>query len=300
MESHSTNWPHWTIEVPRGADDEQIACVMQAAADAGALGGHVDSGRLFVYLPREQAEFESIRLVVEREMQRLGWPAADWTLHALADAPWATAWKATFTPLAVGKNILIRPDWEMDQPAPEPWRDRLTIWIRPGLGFGTGRHESTRLALERLEEVMRPGIDVLDFGAGNAVLAMVAAKMGARRVLAIENDPQAIPNAGENIDLNGLAGTIELREAAVPPGPGEGLFDLIVCNVIPRQAGPHFKALSALLKDVKSSVIYSGFLADEKDEIETALREVGLEPCRFTTEAEWGAWLAGPGSGAPR
>lgn len=292
MES-TTSWPHWIFALPREADDEQVACVTQAAADAGALGGHVDSGRLVVYLPREQgAGFEAIRAAVEREMQRLGWPAADWTLHALEDAPWATAWKATFVPLPIGRRILIRPEWEMDQPTPAEWADRLTIWIRPGLGFGTGRHETTRLALERLEEELRPGMDVLDFGAGNAILSMAAARMGARRVLAIENDPQAIPNAGENIELNGLGGQVEVRLAGTPPPPADGRFDIVVCNVIPKQAGPHLKGLVALLRDKKSLFIYSGFLTDEKEEIEGALRDVGLCPRRFTAEAEWGSWVA--------
>lgn len=288
----TTTWPHWIFTLPQGADDEQIACAMQAAADAGALGGHVDSGKLIVYLPREQAGFESIRLELEREMVRLGWPAADWTLHALADAPWATAWKATFVPLPIGRRILIRPDWEMDQPAPVEWADRLTIWIRPGLGFGTGRHESTRLALERLEEEIRPGMDVLDFGAGNAILAMAAARLGARNILAIENDPQAIPNAGENIELNGLCGQIELRLAGTPPEPAAGRFDLVICNVIPKHACPHFAALAALVRDKNSFFIYSGFLADEKNEIEGALREAGLNPRGFASEAEWGSWVA--------
>lgn len=289
----TTNWPNWVFKIHAGADDEQIGCLMQAAADAGALGGHVDAGRLIVYLPREQAGFETIRIELAREMARLGWPEPDWKLHELADAPWATAWKATFTPLAVGRGLLIRPDWEMGQAAPPQWADRMTIWIRPGLGFGTGRHESTRLALERLEEAMRPRIDVLDFGAGNGVLSMAAALLGARRVVAFENDPQAIPNACENIAINRLGDLIEMRLADKPPAPCEGRFDLIVCNVIPQQAGPHFKALAALLRDEKSLVIYSGFLADEKDEIERAWREAGLAPSRYTGEAEWGVLLLG-------
>lgn len=289
----ATSWPNWVFKLPAGADDEQIGCLMQTAADAGALGGHVDAGRLIVYLPREQAGFETIRIELAREMARLGWPAADWTLHELADAPWATAWKATFTPLAVGRGLLIRPEWEMGQAAPAAWAGRMTLWIRPGLGFGTGRHETTRLALEQLEEAMRPRIDVLDFGAGNAVLSMSAALLGARRVVAVENDPQAIPNACENIALNRLGDLIEVRHADAPPAPDGGLFDLIVCNVIPQQAGPHFGALAALLRDEKSSIIYSGFLADEKDEIERAWHEAGLAPRRYAAEAEWGVLLLG-------
>lgn len=287
----TTAWPNWVFKLPAEADDEQIGSLMQIAVDAGALGGQIDAGRLIVYLPREQAGFETIRIELAREMSRLGWPEPDWKLHELADAPWATAWKATFTPLEIGRSLLIRPEWEIGRPAPAEWSGRMTIWIRPGLGFGTGRHESTRLALEQLEQAMRSEIDVLDFGAGNGVLSMAAALMGARRVVAIENDPQAIPNACENIGLNRLGDLIEMRQAAAPPAASEGCFDLIVCNVIPQQAGPHFKALAALLRDKNSLVIYSGFLADEKDEIERAWREAGLIPRRFAGEAEWGVLL---------
>ncbi len=287
-------WPLWLIPVPAGADEDQIALVVQAAADAGALGGELRGGELAIYLPRREPELlETIRQELARELARVGWPAADFRLEGIADAPWATAWKATFTTLPIGRRLLIRPDWEIGQPAPAGTEGRLTVWLRPGLGFGTGRHESTRLALELLEEHVPAGAEVLDFGAGNAMLALAAVRLGAARALAVECDPQAHPNALENIELNELSGRIELVAGDRPPA-GAGAFDLVLCNVIPSQAFPHFEALAGQLRDANSRIIYSGFLADEKESVEQALRGAGLMPLRWEPLGEWMGCVAGP------
>ncbi len=287
------DWPHWRISLPKGVDDEQVAQVVQSAADAGALGGELRAGELRVYLPREMPPpFEPPRLELARVCGLLGWPEPDFAIHAQPDEPWATAWRATFTPLEIGQRLLIRPDWEIGQPTPPEWADRLTLWLRPGLGFGTGRHESTRLALEMLEQVVRPGTEVLDFGSGSAILAVAALRLGAAHALAIECDPQANPNAIENIEINGLQGQIELLEENRPPAP-PARFDLILCNVIPLHALPHMAALAGLLRDGESRLVYSGFLGVERAEVEGAFAAAGLTPRRFVPMAEWMACEAG-------
>ena len=291
-------WPHWRLPAPPGADDEAAAAAVQAAADAGALGGELRGAELVIYLPREKdsAAIEPIRAELARELARLGWPEPDWPLYALPDAPWATAWREGFAALPAGRRLLIRPEWERDRPPPAHWADRLTIWLRPGLGFGTGRHESTRLALVLLEQTPLEGAEVLDFGAGNAILAMAAVRLGAARAVAVDSDPQALPNAAENIALNGLGGRIELIGSDRPP-PGPGRFDVIACNVIPSQAVAHLGAMSGLLRGPNSSLIYSGFLADEIAGVEEALRGARLRPLRLESMGEWTACRAGPAPG---
>jgi Ribosomal protein L11 methylase len=124
---------------------------------------------------------------------------------------WSSSWKEHFKPLRVGRRLLIAPTWEEAHPGPED----IVLRIDPGMAFGTGGHETTRLCLELLEKVMDESPTftvpaVLDLGTGSGILAMAAAKLGAGRVLALDIDPDAVEVARENIILNGLIDAIEL------------------------------------------------------------------------------------------
>lgn len=288
-----STWPYLRLTLPEAADSEQLGTVVQAAADAGALGGSSEVGDLLLYLPQEadEALLQTIRQAVASEAEALGWTPLTWKLEALADQPWATAWKKDFITMPVGHRLLVRPDWEVQAPAPPEWSNRLTIWLRPGFGFGTGRHETTRLALEMLESHLEEGTRVLDFGSGSGILSIAAVRLGACSVTAIEFDPDANQNARENFDLNHSHARIYLHEAN-HPGAIPGSFDLIICNMLPQNALQHFEALAMRLEGRQSVFIYSGFLVDQKLEIETALAQVGLMTQGFAQLNEWGAVVA--------
>ncbi len=298
-----SDWRTLSLNLPETADDELAAYLTHAAVEAGALGGQLEEGRLTLYLPRDadEALARAVRQSLGESARTLGFASnalrvAD---RRLADAPWATAWKDRFKSFAVGRRLLIRPEWERGPAstasAGEDWAGRVTIWLTPGQGFGTGHHETTRLALEWLEEELAPGMTVLDFGSGSAILTIAARQLGAARVVAIECDRDANQNARENLALNGLstAGGVELIEADTPERAA-GRFDLIVCNMLPRHALAHFGALAARLAGPRSRLIYGGYLADEKGEPAQALIEAGLTPLCFRADGEWGACLAGP------
>lgn len=304
-----TTWPLLRVTLPPGVDEDQAAGLTQAAADEGALGGQTGAGQLLLYLPREGAPAIALRVraALEAEAVRLGCGALEVAGETLPDAPWATAWKADFVALPVGERLLVRPDWEYGTAIRADWQTREVIYIRPGGGFGTARHETTRLALELLEKWVRSGTRVFDFGAGSGILAIAAARLGAERVVAVEHDPEAIINARVNIELNGLQERIELLTADAPPPAGEP-FNLIVCNMLPHEARPHFAVLAGLLAganpqaprlstgpEPNSSLIYSGLLADQKEEIESVLATHGLHPREWAEAAEWGAGVYGTG-----
>ena len=291
----AVNWPYLSLSVPEEAESEQTAQITQAAVEAGALGAAHEVGRLVLYLPREadEALIEAIRRAVGEETRALGWPTPSVSVDLLADQPWATAWKKDFVSLPVGEKLLIRPDWERDQPAPAQWRGRLEIWLRPGFGFGTGRHETTRLALEMLENHLEPGSVALDFGSGSGVLAIAAVRLGAAEVTAIECDADANENARDNFALNGCAARIHLHQTAQPAGVG-GAYDLVICNMLPQNALPHMETLAGMLESPQAVLIYSGFLTDQKSEIEAALSRGGLVAEGYVRMNEWGALLAHP------
>ncbi|MCI5121894.1 MAG: methyltransferase domain-containing protein, partial [Candidatus Electrothrix sp. AUS4] len=146
----------------------------------------------------------------------------------MADEDWATSWQQFFTPFAIIPGLVIKPSWEDYVPA----ADEQVIEMDPGMAFGTGQHASTKLALGLIRSCCdsRAVEKVLDVGTGTGILAMGAALFGAEQVIAIDNDPEAVRVAGENIAHNRLTEKIavsgdDLEEV-------NGSFDLVCANII--------------------------------------------------------------------
>jgi ribosomal protein L11 methyltransferase len=116
---------------------------------------------------------------------------------------WVDAWKQHYTPIKVGNRLMILPAW-MDIDT----GDRIPVKINPGMAFGTGTHPTTRLCLEMLEEYLQD--EVIDLGCGSAILAIGALKLGAQRAVGVDIDPEVLPSAKENADLNGVSERLEL------------------------------------------------------------------------------------------
>lgn len=129
---------------------------------------------------------------------------------------WVQSARDLLQPMEVGKRFFLVPEWR-DDPTPE---GRLRIVVNPGMAFGTGVHETTRLCLEGLEEFVRPGMTVLDVGTGSGILARAASLLGASRTIACDTDPIAV-----EIAAMGFVGSVD----AVTPG----IADIVVANISP-------------------------------------------------------------------
>ena len=151
-----------------------------------------------------------------RNLQQLhpNLPAMKVAQKVLPGEDWSETWKSFFKPLIVGKNIVIKPTWEPYEPKP----GQVLIEIDPGRAFGTGKHPSTALCLEILElilsessrEKMDSVTSVLDVGTGSGILGIAAARLGARRVLGLDLDPEALKVAEENLLRNGVEGIMSV------------------------------------------------------------------------------------------
>ncbi|WP_284638673.1 50S ribosomal protein L11 methyltransferase [Paenibacillus silviterrae] len=128
-------------------------------------------------------------------------------LQEVDDEDWANAWKQYFKPIRITERLTIKPTWEEYTPSPE----ELILELDPGMAFGTGTHATTSLCLKTLEQELQGGEDVIDVGTGSGILAIAAAKLGARHVLAVDLDPVAVSSATENIRLNGMSDRITVR-----------------------------------------------------------------------------------------
>jgi len=194
------------------------------------------------------------------------------------DEDWALAWRAFFTPLHIGR-LVIKPSWHDYAPAP----GETVVELDPGQTFGTGHHPTTRMCLQLLENYLRPGMEVLDLGTGSGILALAAARLGAKSVVALDTDPLAVKAARENVRKNHLTEAIKVRKGTADAKWGP--FDLVAANLTAGILLELMPALSSALKG-EGLLIAGGIIGDRQDEVEKALAEAGLKHREKASEGE--------------
>jgi ribosomal protein L11 methyltransferase len=200
---------------------------------------------------------------------------------------WSTSWKANFKPLRIGRRLLIVPSWEQAEAGP----DDIVLSLDPGMAFGTGGHETTRLCLEQLENVLlrrpaAPPASVLDLGTGSGILAMAAARLGAGRVCAVDIDPEAVEVARENLAINGLVERIEC--STTPLEALDGHFDVILANILAEELVRLAPQLAARLAR-GGVLILSGILAEKEAFVRSGFAS---QPLAYRETARQGEWVA--------
>lgn len=203
---------------------------------------------------------------------------------------WLEAWKKHFRVTRVTPGLAVRPPWEEHIPA----RGEKVIVIDPGMAFGTGLHASTRLTLSFIDDLHRKTgtvpifpEKVLDVGTGTGILAMACALFGAKEVLAIDSDPQAVEAARRNVASNGLGEKITVSWSLLTGV--QGTFELIAANIL-------FDTLARLASDLASrldeggTLLCAGILAGRQEEdLRQIFQDLGL---RCTGERTMGEWSA--------
>ena len=182
--------------------------VMNSVTRYDSLGHEeVPTGNMQVvaYFPQDEST-ESLRNQLEQAIWHMSQivPLDPIEYQLVLDQNWMEAWKANYKPLKIGRNLIVLPAW-VDPALAE---NRIPIIISPDMAFGTGTHPSTQLCMLALEKYGVKEMDVIDIGTGSGILSIEAAKLGAERILGVDNDPDAIPSAINNAALNGVADKI--------------------------------------------------------------------------------------------
>jgi len=252
------------------------------------------------YLPADELDSVERQRQIEEGLWYLGriHPLSEPQVRRLAEEDWANAWKASYHPLRIGQRFWVIPAWLANDTPDAP--GTLRIILDPGMAFGTGLHPSTQLCLAAMEDVVRPGLRVLDAGCGSGILSIAAARLGASAVDAFDIDPIAMRATQENASLNDLPVAIR---AVVSAGPGEGslwrasdgsqpTWDVILVNILPHiiigllEAGLHTYLAPG------GRMIFAGIIEAREHDVRTALAERGLTVEKRSVEGDWVALVA--------
>jgi ribosomal protein L11 methyltransferase len=267
---------------------------------------------LRTYLPLDERAMAT-RELVERALWHFSQirPIGPLRVQQLEEQDWADAWKQHYTIQRIGVRAVVVPSWLEYEPLPGD----LILRLDPGMAFGTGLHPTTQLCIALLERYLQPGCRALDLGCGSGILAIAAAKLGARAVLALDTDPIAVAATRENVERNDVAEPVRVAEGSLGGGAALGhwlygrmndeartminsveddhrssfiahRFDLIVANIIAR-------VLAALAVDMAGALVpggmlvASGIIAEREAEVVEAFAAAGLTPVERRQEGDW-------------
>ena len=236
---------------------------------------------IHVYIKQEKDALECVEFIKARlDAEGIEYETS---IVGVNEEDWANNWKQYYHTQRIGKRIVVTPSWEEYTPS----GDDVQMRLDPGMAFGTGTHDTTRLCLELLEEVVTPETRILDVGTGSGILSVGGVLLGAPSALGVDIDPVAVKVANENAEINEVNGKTEFVCGDLTDKV-HGKFEIVTANIVA-------DVIIRLLSTVKNYLlkggvlIVSGIIDTRADEVENACHEAG-----FVTEKrlEHGGWVA--------
>lgn len=276
-------WYAVELKVERAA----VEAAEYALMEAGALGTETETaagevGTLSVagYFA-DAPERERVRACVLDALRIYALPSAsvrEMELREVEARDWLGEWKKSWQPVEVGARFVVAPPWSEVESRP----GRIVIRIEPGMAFGTGTHETTRLCLVALEKYFTGGT-LLDVGTGTGILAIAAAKLDAlSRIEACDTDAEAVEIARENASLNGVTAQVNFRVGTIEEAGAS--FDCVCANLT---ADVILPLLPALIGATCGRLILSGILDTQAAAVRTRLAALGITDTETVADGEW-------------
>jgi ribosomal protein L11 methyltransferase len=275
------------VDDPNTGADADRATALWDAPDENIVTGEAGKSAVRAYYGAAENLAEKLSLLAETLQKFLGGAETSIETQTLDETDWENVWKIYYKPLTIG-NITIKPTWE---PLP-PDAAAHVIEMDPGMAFGTGTHETTRLCVKLLQEYLKKGARILDIGTGSGILAICAALLGADKVSAVDIDPNAARVARENIALNHLSEKIGVFRGDLTETVLEGeTFDFIAANIIADAIVRVTPQIPPLLSP-DGLFLASGVIDLRTQDVERTLAENGFEIIEKRVKNDWVAFLA--------
>lgn len=262
----------------------------QGGTDYHVLVGEPVS--ICMYLPMDHTEEEKRQQIEQGlwHLSRIGERfIGDLQTRVVNDEDWANAWKEHFHVTHIGQRVVIRPSWRDYQPQP----GEIVLTLDPGMAFGTGLHPTTRMCMEQLEQLVKPGVRVIDVGCGSGILSILAAKLGAANVYAIDNDSVAVESTIANVQLNGESERIAAVQGELDDTAAErmaGQYDVVVSNILAHVIGAMAPQLAKVMAP-DGVLIVSGIIEPRLPDALDPLLAAGLEQVSQVMIEDWVALL---------
>ena len=234
-----------------------------------------------VYLPADGGVSDTVTFLKDR-FSALNIDAK-LEISGLNEEDWANSWKAYYKPIRIGEKIVIVPAWEKY----DAKEDDIIVRMDPGMAFGTGTHETTRLVIGLLEKYVKPDVSVLDVGCGSGILAICASKLGAGYCKAYDIDPVAVKVARENIKDSGLDNVScdvsdLLKQVDTECAPYGVICANIVADIIIRMTPDVGR-----LMDENSVILASGIIVERSEDVINCFEQNGFSIAERVEENGW-------------
>ena len=269
---------------------EKDECAWDYVDEALLQSKDPDVVEIFCYLSEEDYYLQRIeeiksRLAMIAQFIPIGEGTV--TLQKVKEEEWANAWKQYYKPFRAAKQIVIEPTWEKATFVQEG--DQV-IKLDPGMAFGTGTHETTSLCIQSLEQYVTPNDTILDIGCGSGILGIVAGKLGAKKVIGVDIDPNAIKVAKENVQINQVDEIVEIRQGDLLEVVEEKT-DCIVANIIADVIIKLVESVPRVLRP-KGFFIASGIIMERLEEVKQAIEKSSFDLVEVLTKGDWAAVVA--------
>ncbi|MBI3398146.1 MAG: 50S ribosomal protein L11 methyltransferase [Deltaproteobacteria bacterium] len=249
-----------------------------------------DKKILRAYTPADPSLHKK-KIELNKKLRKHGW-IGDVILFENLD--WLTKWKEHIRPIRISKRLIIKPTWKRVVKK----FGRIIVEIDPGMAFGTGSHASTMMCLKAADKLAQ-GIkskSVLDVGTGSGILAITAAKLGAKKVVGLDRDPEALKVARKNVRLNDVNNKV--RITTKPLEKIRAKFFIIFANIIAEELIKIASLLKEMIRD-NGFLILSGILQNRIDKVEAVYRGLGFRPVKTYTQGEWACRIFSYPAGLP-
>ena len=249
--------------------------------DENILNADKTVASVSVFVPSDRSYMDDLAFIRERLSELTLHPKVE--LVGVNEEDWANSWKQYYKPVKIGERIVICPAWESYTPA----EGELVIRMDPGMAFGTGTHETTRLVIRLLEAYTKVGCRMLDVGTGTGILAICASRLGADICRAYDIDPTAVRVARENIKDSGLQNvTCDQSDLLRQVSLEGGKYDLICANIVADIIIRMTPDVGAYLAD-GGVLLASGIIAERCDDVVAAFEKHGFTVIERLTDNDW-------------